>query len=374
MSKARLLHHLRVGLPLASGLFSLAGTLSACASTTQEEAASDSAFTAIPAGEGTLALDRMTSPSSYIFRVVGSPDEFLRAGAKMAIQVPSGLMWRARYSSAPPSAARVKQLAVHVTLKFQRDGRVYRSVTVTPRWQGDDLDTLVAVSEAIVIDPKVQLIDFAIEITDTGSEPGAAAPPTVLDNGWVCSQSVLGGDLPNKSLFFDLDHGHDRERILEGGRPVAGATLSIGYGNDRAMKRVDPGSIDTYIGRGKAFGRFGVGPVQDLHGFLEHEIFVGVSIDGVWQPEVRLAEDWRSPFHASGAQFEEIFQANVPIPERARNVQVYVHIRTFLKADYGSYQMEEKRYGDGARIQVREVWDNVGGVRDNNYDYPTEPR
>jgi hypothetical protein len=178
--------------------------------------------------------------------------------------------------------------------------------------------------------------------------------------------------VPNKTALFDTSGSTLRQRILEGGKPVAGANLAIAYTDWRAATLSDSSSIDRTIGDATSFGRFGAFKMP-IAGELEYEISYSVAVDGVWQAEQALAANGKSrlmPAYGRVA-YEGVFA----MPAGAKKLEVYFHVKTFLVVDYGKFSnVGWRKYEQGQRLLVREKWDNENGAYADNYDFTTEKK
>lgn len=63
------------------------------------------------------------------------------------------------------------------------------------------------------------------------------------------------------------------------------------------------------------------------------------------------------------------------VPSTAQGLQIYFHVKAFLKVDYSRYSnITWRKYADGERILVREKYDNENNAPGDNWDLATEKR
>jgi hypothetical protein len=374
MIKVHVVRGFQTGLPLASSLLAIGGGLTGCADAadaTTEVASDESAYTVADPGTGVFELGWAHSTSSgYAFTAKNSTDEYVRVQEKMTFTIPVYFLWQQLHPSErmPNDLERLKQLSAKVVVSYLKNGASYAGTTLfTSDWLGDQSSNLRATTPTFVVDKKAQAMRFALEIKDSGV---SGAPLTRLfDENSFYTQAVIGGTVPDKTLLFDTNGLSMRARILEGGKPVQGAELAIAYTDWRASTLVDASKIDREIGTQQSFGRFGPSEIP-IYGEIVHEVSYAVAVDGRWQQEQTLIPNGRSRLLPANRL---AYEGNVSIPGSARNVEIYFHVRTFLKADYSRFSnIRHKKYADGARVLMREKWDNKEGSPNQNYAFATE--
>jgi hypothetical protein len=376
MIKVRVVRGFQTGLPLASSLIAIGGGLAGCADAadaTTEVASDESAFTVADPGTGVFELGWAHGTSSgYAFTAKNSTDEYVRVQEKMTFTIPVYFLWQQLHPSdrMPTDLERLKQLSAKVVVSYLKNGASYAGTTLfTNDWLGDQSSNLRATTPAFVVDKKAQAMRFAVEIKDSG----VSGPPLtrLFDESSFFTQAVIGGTVPDKTLLFDTNGFSMRSRILEGGRPVQGAELAIAYTDWRASTLVDASKIDREIGTQQSFGRFGPSEIP-IYGEIVHEVSYAIAVDGEWQEEQTLIPNGRSRLLPANRL---AYEGNVSIPENARNVEIYFHVKTFLKADYSQFSnIHHKKYADGALVPMREKWDNKEGAPSQNYGFATEAR
>jgi hypothetical protein len=383
MIKVRVLRGIQSTLPLASGLLALSssGLVTACAAPVdqQEEVGSDdSALTVSNPGTGVFELGwAYGTPTGYSFTATNSTDEYVRAGEKVSFAIPAHFLWSQLHpsESLPQDLARLKKLSAKVTMTHVRvDGSTGTSNLTTNGWKGDQLYNISATTSQVTISTRAQTVRFAIEITDAGVTPLAKK---TLDAGSFFDVPVIGGAIPQKTLLFDNFNRDLRTRVLEGGNPVRGANLAIGYTDWRAATLVDSVSIDKQIGTATSYGRFGAIEMP-IYGDIEYEISYGASIDNAWQGEQSLTANSKSRLvmpNGGGGSGRTAYEGTLAVPSNAQSLQMYFHVKAFLKVDYSRFQnIRWKKYGDNQRLLVRERWDNEHGATNDNYDFTTESK
>ena len=95
-----------------------------------------------------------------------------------------------------------------------------------------------------------------------------------------------------------------------------------------------------------------------------------VAIDGVWQNEQPLTANAKSRLLPPYGRVA--YEGVLAVPNGAQKLEVYFHVKTFLVVDYDKFSnVGERRYAQGARLLVREKWDNEHGAYADNYDFTT---
>lgn len=375
MIKVRVARAIQTGLPLASGLVALSGVVTACATPTEQVVlgSSESALTVSDPGTGVFELGwAYGTPTGYSFTAKSSSDEYVRALETMSFAIPAHFLWSQLYPTEPmpQDMDRLRKLSAKVSINYYKDGACYGHTSVsTNGWEGDQVYSLRATTPSFVVSRRAQGMRFSIDITDAGVTPPAS---TSLDEGSFFEQAVLGGTLPNKTLLFDTYGSTLRSRVLEGGQPVQNAELAIAYTDWRAATLVDAASIDRQIGTATSFGRFGSLEIP-IYGELEYEISYGTAIDGVWQDEKALIANGQSRVMTQSAR--TTYESSLLVPDGAQKLELYFHVKTFLKVDYSRFSnVRSRKYAGGERFLVRERWDNENGASYDNYDFTTEAR
>ena len=374
MMKVRVVRGIQTGLPLASGLLALSGITACTAPDGGEDFESDeSALTVTNPGTGVFELAwAHGTPTGYTFAAKNSTDEYVRALEKMTFSIPAHFLWSQLHPSdpMPDDLDRLKKLSAKITITYFRQGTSYGQASAkTTTWEGDLPFNLTSSTTSFTVHRRAQAMRFAIEITDTGASPPAKK---TLDESSFHEVAVIGGTLPQKTLLFDSVGPTLRSRVLEGGAPVRGAELALGYTDWRAATLVDAAAIDRQIGTATSFGRFG--PVEvPIYGELEYEIAFGAAFDGAWQDEQALVANGQSRLMPPVGRVA--YEGSLSLPKTAQNLQLYFHVKAFLKVDYSQYEnVHSRKFAHGERILVRERWDNENGAVHDNYDFVTEGR
>jgi hypothetical protein len=371
--KVRVLRGVQAGLAGMSGLVALSGSLPAC---TAEDVGSDATssdeneLTVQSAGTGVfeLAWD-YTAVLGYSFSAKNSVDEYVRSGEKMTFALPTYFLWSHLYpdQQIPADLARVKKITAKVTVSFVKDGAVFASSTVATNgtFKGTQTYDLASQTGSFVVNKKATSLRFDIVISDAADKTKQVS----ITAAQLTEIPVIGASLPNKTALFDSSNGAMRQRILEGGSPVAGANLALGYTDWRAATLIDSSSVDRTIGNATAYGRFGSFQMPIL-GELEYEITYAVAIDGVWQAEQPLTANAKSRLLSASGR--TAYEGLVAVPAGAKKVETYFHVKAFLVVNYDKFtNVGWRKYGGGERLLVREKWDNLNGVANSNYSFPT---
>lgn len=375
MIKVRVLRGVQAGLTGMSGLVALSSGLAACSAetTTPEDFESDeSALTVQNPGTGVFEMQwAYGTPTGYAFDAKNSIDEYVRAGERMTFKVPAHFLWSRLYpnQTMPDDLTRLKKLGAKVKVVYVKDGAVYASTSVSSNgWEGSQTWDLSATTSSFVVSRRAQGVRFEITVTDAAD----ASKKVVVAASDFAEVPVFGGKLPNKTMMFDTVGSAMRTRVIEGGKPVAGAELALGYSDWRAATLVDSTSIDKTIGNATSYGRFGSFQMP-IQGELEYEISYAVAIDGVWQAEQALSKNDKSRLVPGFGRVA--YEGAITVPTSGQKIEIYFHVKTFLKVDYSRFSnVGWRKYEQGQRILVREKWDNENGVTYDNYDFVTEKR
>jgi hypothetical protein len=374
--KVRVLRGVQVGLTGMSGLVALSSGVTACtadAPADESYETDDSALSVQNPGTGVMTLGwDYTTPIGFSFSAKNSTDEYVRAGEKMTFAIPAHFLWQRLYPnvSVPDDAARLKQLSAKVKIVYVKEGAVYASTSVATNGshQGTQAYDLSALTNSFTVSKRAQGLRFELAITDA-ADATKKASVAASDLNEIF---VIGGTLPNKTALFDNNGGALRHRILEGGNPVKGANLGIGYTDWRAATVVDSSSIDRTIGNATSYGRFGSFQMP-INGELQYEITYAVAIDGVWQAEQALTANAKSRLLPGYGRVA--YEGLLALPNTAQKLEVYFHVKTFLVVNYDKFSnVGWRKYEQGSRILVREKWDNENGAYADNYDFTTEKK
>ena len=364
---------------IVPGLVALTGfaaTQMACTNdgdqTAEDFESDESAYTVSDPGSGVLELGWASTPSGQAFNLTKSTtDEYIRARDSISFSIPAHFLWSKLYpnDAMPDDLARLKKLRAKIKIVYVKDGAVYANTSVsTGAWTGDQTWSLATQSSSFIVSRRAQGLRFEMTIKDAQN---AQASVTVGQDQFL-ELPVLGGTLPNKTALFDNYYSSLRHRILEGGLAVRGADLAIAYTDWRANTLVDSGSIDRQIGTQTSFSRFGAIQVP-IYGEIEYEISYGVAFDGQWQDERALNANGKS--RLMPAYGRTAWETTVSVPGAAKGLQIYFHVKAFLKVDYSRYSnITSRKYADGERILVREKWDNENNAAGDNWDLATEKR
>jgi hypothetical protein len=364
----------RTGIVGATGLFALSG-LAGCAAEPSEDAQSssegESGLTVQNPGTGVFELTwSYGTPTGYSFTAKNSTDEYVRAGEAMTFTVPAWFMWQCLHPSDPmPSdPVRLKKLSAKVkAVLVKANGSTTTKTVATTGWQGTQTWDIAATTPSFTIVKGMTAVRFEMTIADADDPTKTAS----LAQSDFLEVAVIGGTLPDKTLLFDSDYGKLRQRVLEGGNPVAGATLALGYTDWRAAAVIDQSRIDRQIGTATSYGRFGAIEIP-VYGELELEITASCGIDGAWQ-DLALAANAKSRLLPAGGRVD--YEASLPVPKTAKALELSFHVKAYLVVDYSKQpNMKWQKYSQGQRILVADKWDNEHGAAFDNYDFATEKK
>ena len=337
-----------------------------------DSATADSALTVAEPGEATLGLDYGYGGSeAYAMQIrTSSTDEYIRSGEVLSFSLPGHMVWRALHPTEySPDAERVKKATATVSASYHRGSAQVGSASVAIQsWTGDEIWNLEATTGTLEVPAGVDRIQFAVSMED-GDDSSVT--------GQIAEQEIqavhlFGADLPNKHVLFDNDGDTLRRRVIEGGNPVRGAHADVTYTDYRADALVDANGLNRGIGKQEGSGRFGP-YIYTIYGEVQHEVTVGVYFDddAGWRQEEPMAVHGDSALLPRGRR---AFEKRVAVPLTAKQFSLYFHVKTYLVVDYTRYpNATERWYEQGARILVRERWDNPGGSG-TNYDLELEDK
>lgn len=295
-------------------------------------------------------------------------DEFLRVGQEFSFDIPALTLWDWLHPGSPtPTVAELQGLEATISMTAVDKGKPFAEFDVkTISWKGADAFTLRAVTSLATIPAKTDELRFAMTIKD--SNDGSMLS---LDQAQFVSQAVFGGELPSKTMLFDTALAF-RERVVEGDDPVADAALLFAYTDWRADTLVDASSIDRQIGTQPSSGRFGQMTIP-VYGTIEHDVGFGVYFDDGqdWRPEVVLTPNKNSRVLGPG---RTAYETLLNIPAKASRMQIYIHIKTYVVANYPMGVAVTKWYADGERVLKADKYDNPGGQPFVNYQYGIDNR
>ncbi|MDC3953707.1 hypothetical protein [Polyangium jinanense] len=352
------------GVAAASGLIALSGAQTGCVAEPIEpgDESIAEAEDELSPGTGTLALDGF--PGNFNVKLVNAnTDEFLRAGQALTIELPVWMLWDKLYAGTPlpNDLERLKQITATVTVSAVDKTTTIASLKApVTTYAGMDSYGFKAITKTFIVPSKADWLGFAITITDL--EPGGLSASITAAE--LSTLAVFGGELPNKSLFMDWAQATKRNRIIEGDDPIAGAELLLAVSDWRADVVVDKSLIDTQIGKAQSASRFGWVTIP-IYGKIVHEVAYAVHFDdGLdWRPEVMLTEKPNSRFLGSG---RTTYEGTIQVPAKARRMMLYMHVKTYLVADYTGYaNITEKWYADGAKMLKADKYDNPNGAFTN---------
>jgi hypothetical protein len=365
----------RVGSGVAAASTFLAATASGtlgCATEAGDDgeeltAEADSAI--MVAGVGTLELQPTSGNGVMPMSLTqSSTDEYVRAGELINFSLPAWLLWATLYPyDAVPDVARLSQLNVSVSaLSYDASAVLVGTLTATKAGaSGSGQYDYRLISSQITIPSNAYRLGFQINITDAANA-SASATITASQTSQV---AVFGGQLPSRDILFDSSYSSFRQRTLEGDNPVAGKDITFAYTDWRADTLVDRSTIDTQIGTASYAGRFGWTTVP-IYGKIVHEVSYGIYFnDGQgWRSEQALTPNTSSRFLPQG---RTAYEKTFTVPSNATQMSMYMHVKTYLVADYTGYQNVNAWYTPGSQNLKREAWDNPYGAY-TNYDYTVD--
>jgi hypothetical protein len=177
--------------------------------------------------------------------------------------------------------------------------------------------------------------------------------------------SIFGAFVPNKLALFDNDSsGAGRVRIVEGGALTPGKDVTFSFTDWRADRIVDKYSLDTTIGDGQTYSRFGSG-IASIRGDLVYEVDFVYSTDGgqTWNNGTLDAHAIPDVIEGPDSANRTSYEKTIQLPNNAQGLQVAFHLRAYVVADphYVYITRWKDGYQLGGKYLLRDVWDNNGG-------------
>ena len=366
MIKVRILQGLTAAGAAALALPSLAG----CTSDATEDAiGNDSANnTESIAGSGNLALH---SYSLHYTSTTGG-DEFLRVGEKMTVAVAwSDVLDKLAYQFDPAQAALRAALSadpskVKLTLKltYTKFDESKLPASLTMKWAPGPGGVLAGTSPEFVIPSGAKLL--SVEVVADYDKNGTPATVEVIKSQGIPNEFVVfGAFVPEQAralrhLRRRAPHAHRRGRRHRPRRAC-----------DALVHRLAPRHRDrqgaewiSRIGQKTSASRFGP-VVIDALGSLDYEVTAAISTDGgaTYNP-VDFAKVMRPAVLArsEGCALRARGRARHPRRGRREPSKVAFHVKAFLQVpNYAPGEIKNARYAPGARILLKDVWDNNDG-------------
>jgi hypothetical protein len=364
MIKVRILQGVTAAGAAALALPSLAGC---SADATQDTTSTDSANnTASIAGSGNLALHSY----SLHYTSTSGGDEFLRVGEKMTVAVAwSDVLDKIAYQFDPAQAALRAALSadaskVKLTLKLTYtkfdESKMPSSLTMT--WAPGAGGVLVGTSPEFVIPSGAKLL--SVEAVADYDKNGTPASTEIIKSQGIPSDFVVfGAFVPNKLALFDTMGAERRTRIVEGGGVVRGAHALLSYTDWRLDTVTEKVGMDLRIGQKTSGSRFGP-VVIDALGALDYEVTAAISTDGgaTYQPTT-FSKVMHPSVLSRNEGWRYSLEADLGIPaDAAGAVKIAFHVKAFLQVpNYAPGEIQNARYAPGARILLKDVWDNNDG-------------
>jgi hypothetical protein len=371
------IRRLRAGLTGASGLMLLQQAGVGCAAPAPHEATSSttSADTVDPVGAGTGTLTPMPywTPSGtphYSVAATGSIDEFVRVGESLTFSISAYQLWAAlKPTAAIPEIDVLEKLEATFQVAFVSKGDVVgRATPKVGTWTGDAYWDLTGATEAFTVPAGTDTLEIGLVVVDPSD--GTRVELADLDFDTV---PVFGGELPNKHALFDNAGSTLRQRVIEGGGLVPGGDVILTYTDWRADEMVDKTNLDRTIGSAQSYSRFG--PVTiPIYGEVQYEVSAGYSYVPEWGFAIypMTATKTSRVINQAGRTG---YETTLYVPQNGEAIlQLFFHVKAYLVADYTSWgsSVLTKRYNQGDRILLKDVYDNKDGKAFENYDVPVE--
>ncbi|APR80498.1 Hypothetical protein A7982_05845 [Minicystis rosea] len=322
---------------------------------------------AVNPGSARLELQLGGAGALDLLLTQSTTDEFVRVGETLDFALPAWLLWETLYpNDGLPDDTRLAELRATVKVSFFDKSTTLSSKTLTISTFNPTQSGLYAYTTELVVPQKTDTIKLTLTIKDAAD----TTKSITLGQSSIREIPVFGGDLPNKTLFFDNDAGVLRHRVVDGELLVHGSTVTLGYADWRADQIVDKTSLDLQIGTATFNGRFGQYQAP-IYGTLKYIVSYGISFDGgqTFQTEKALTGNTASRLVSAG---RTAYEGTESIPAAANEIQLYGHVKAYLVADYSKYQnVSAKWYGDNEEVLKKDAYDNPSGAF-SNYVLPLQ--
>lgn len=357
------------GVTAATGAALALTSVTGCAADTQDATSTGTENnTEAVAGSGTLNVSGWT----LYYTSTSGGDEFVRVGEKMKVAVDyahlvfllCGYDDPALKTELQNDPAKLKLMLKPSYTKF--DGSTYDAPLVPVGVKPGASNLPYASSEEFVIPKGVSRL--RVEILAEYNKNGQTQHVSVFQKAAISQNEfvVFGAYVPNKLALFDTDGGARRMRVVEGGALVKGAKATLSYTDWRADTVVEKMQLDLRVGQKQSGSRFGNVTVDAL-GTLEYVVSAAISTDGgaTFNP-VTFTKKMRPDVMARSDGFRFAFESELGLPQNAGpSLKVAFHVQAFLQVP--NEPVQNARYAPGARILLKDVWDNNGG---QNYSLP----
>lgn len=310
--------------------------------------------TASLAGTGTVSLT-----GYYLdYKSTSGGDEFIRVGEKLKVIVDRATLLS--YADVPASATSVS-LAAIVRYTHADDSTVdTKEMKLTTSTGAGGVSLGTSPQFTVPKGVKRMQVHLFVDYKDAGESK------RVDITSWLGTRdfTVFGAFLPNKFAFFDAQGTTMRTRLIEGGKAVRGAHLTLSVTDWRLDTVVDRSKFDLHVGEQMSGGRFGP-VVVPAFGELQYEVEAAISTDsGATYHYETFNKVTASPVFGIFDYGRFTFEKEIAVPSDAgATIKIAYHIKAFLQVP--SYSVMNPKYAQGARILLREAWDNNGGQ-----DYP----
>lgn len=315
------------------------------------------------AGAGQLVLHGW----SLDYQSTSNGDELVRVGEQMKVVIDFAdtvnLIAHSDTALAQDLKSNPSKLEVKLLATYTRsDGTTYDAPPLPLAWKPGAGNQLAGSTDEFIIPRGVR--SLKVELAAKFPRTGIPQTTNLLEAQNIQRELVIfGAYVPNKLALFDTAGAGKRTRVVEGGAIVRGAHATLAVTDWRLDTVSDKSSLDLRCGQKTSASRFG--PVQvDALGTLEYEVTAEVSTDGgaTYSP-VGLAKMNKPPVLARADGLRYTHQTELAIPQNAGpSVKVAFHVRAFLQVpSFAPGEIQNARYAPGARILLKDVWDNNDG-------------
>ncbi len=362
MVNVRIVRGLTIAGTAALSIPALAGCAADSAASTARDALE---LNEANAGSGELRLNGYSQ--SYF-----GTDEFVRVGQTLTV---SATLWDvvARISEGREDLrafllADASRITLETEVVYVKADDQKVTVRVPMTWRPES-GSFATKSEPFVIPAGVKLLNPSIGGTYKMPDGGSGSTRLQVFQGGSNGPRptpVFGAFLPNKLALFDSIGGSVRTRVIEGGALVKGARATFAVSDWRLESIVKRSDLDVRVGQQYSGNRFGP-TIVDLNGAVDYEVDAVFSTDGGQTFQTAALRKNTEPQVLTTDGFRFTLEGQTQVPENAGpQLVVAFHVRAFLQVPE-SRSIINPRYAPGARILLKDVWDNNGGA---NYALP----
>jgi hypothetical protein len=327
-----------------------------CSSPPSASTGNDQNATAAPSSQGFLSEDE---PGGLSY---SGPDEFLRVGEQVSVEIPF-FTFAGEFNVSAATPADAPQLSARAVLRCDgaNPSNLDRPMPFVPSTGFSPFN-----AEAALVLP-AGCTHLSVDVVGkNGDKEQSLVDPS--GQGFP----VFGGHLPDKTTLFDTLGAQLRTRTIEGGNPIAGHKVTVSFTDFRADQTIDLSSKNRVIGT--IFTNKDHDQTQPVNGVVKYAISAFVSTDGVNFREVAMPRNHFPPvlqIHSDTTN-RDSYEVTLDLPAGSKQLQLAFHVVATLVADYTqpefvSVVFAQKFFAQGAEMPLAEGFDNLDHVPGRNY-------